>query len=1137
MRIVHLQLLLLSLFLTACTEPSGQFGEAVEYPDEFIQIETDQAQQLAGQIEKETSITMAEGLEINLWASDSLIQDPIAISIDPEGRIFYTQASRQGNSEFDIRGHRDWMTASISFQTVEDRRAFLRQTFTEDSDQSTRFLEDLNKDGVHDWKDLAVEKEQVWSISDTDNDGIADQAQLYLKDFNEEVTDVANGLEYFDGQIFMGAGPDLWRTQDTDQDGKADRVASISHGYAVHIGFSGHGMSGVKVGPQGRIWWGIGDIGANVVDQDGKRWKYPNQGVVVRAELDGSNFEVYAAGVRNTHEFVFDNYGNLISEDNDGDHRGERERLVYLINGSDTGWRTNWQFGKYTDPKNNRYKVWMDEQLGIPHWEGQAAYILPPIQNYVNGPTGLVHNPGTALGPEWYDHFFIAEFRGTPARSPIHAFTLEPDGASFKLSSSKEVVSGVLPTGIDFGSDGALYFADWIDGWGLKNEGRIWKVDVPNGPDQAIRQETQELLTSDFSSKEDNELARLLAHQDRRVRQNAQFELAKRPKTGLDIFLNAIKENESQFARIHAIWGLHQLARKKPAVADNYLPLLADQDEEIIAQAAKMLGDLRHKPAIEALVSLVNHSNPRIQLLSIEALGRLSANEAFEPIVDALRKNNNEDLWIRHAGMIALGRIGNTENLVALKDDPSPAVRIAAVVALRRMKAPEVANFLNDADERIVTEAARAINDDWNIEEALPDLAAVLATTSFTSEPLLRRVINANVEVGQEENWKMLLDYSQSETASSTMRAEALAALSNWGAPSVFDRVDGRFRGEITRDDSAVRTAAKPLFINSIQDPSPEVQVAAIQAAGRLGLQEVSPTLFRLLQNDASPMVKIAALDALQQIKAENMDAVLEMALSDKNSDVRAKALELLPGSSLPADQALPLFETIMAAGTQQEKQATLTAMQEYKTPAIANFLSNMMDKLSDGQVDPAIQLELLEAAAVQENEALQQQLTDFEASRAEAPLLVQYQEALEGGTAWRGRQIFYNNEAAQCVRCHAVFEVGGNAGPGLLGVADRIDQKDMLESMIAPSAKYALGYEVVILKMKDGSTVSGMVTSETNSNITLKVGKGLQEVTKSEIESRESVPSSMPPMKDILSKRELRDLVAFLSTLHDEES
>ena len=112
-------------------------------------------------------------------------------------------------------------------------------------------------------------------------------------------------------------------------------------------------MSGAIVGPDGRIWWGIGDIGMNVVDFNGNRWKYPNQGVIVRSEFDGSGFEVYSAGLRNTHEFAFDKYGNLISVDNDGDHFGESERLVYLINGSDSGWRINWQFGKYTDPDNN----------------------------------------------------------------------------------------------------------------------------------------------------------------------------------------------------------------------------------------------------------------------------------------------------------------------------------------------------------------------------------------------------------------------------------------------------------------------------------------------------------------------------------------------------------------------------------------------------------------------------------------------------------------------------------------------------------------------------------------------------------------------------------------------------------------
>ena len=88
------------------------------------------------------------------------------------------------------------------------------------------------------------------------------------------------------------------------------------------------------------------------------------------------------------------------------------------------------KYGKYTDPDNNKYKVWMDERLSIPQWEGQAAHITPPIVNYVNGPTGMVYNPGTALGEKWKDHFFIAEFRGSASNSPIHAFTLKPNGAS-----------------------------------------------------------------------------------------------------------------------------------------------------------------------------------------------------------------------------------------------------------------------------------------------------------------------------------------------------------------------------------------------------------------------------------------------------------------------------------------------------------------------------------------------------------------------------------------------------------------------------------------------------------------------------------------------------------------------------------
>ncbi|KAG1647707.1 hypothetical protein GQR58_030399 [Nymphon striatum] len=171
-------------------------------------------------------------------------------------------------------------------------------------------------------------------------------------------------------------------------------------------------------------------------------------------------------------------------------------RLVHIVEGSDSGWRTNWQFGKYTDPKNNGYKVWMDEKLYLPRWEGQAAYIIPPIQNFHNGPTGMVYNPGTALGKDWLNRFFLVEFVGDPSRSHIWSFDLKPKGASFELDTDIDMISGVLPTGIKFGPDGALYLADWITGWGTKNYGRIWKLDVADDKNdlEKERAETERLM-------------------------------------------------------------------------------------------------------------------------------------------------------------------------------------------------------------------------------------------------------------------------------------------------------------------------------------------------------------------------------------------------------------------------------------------------------------------------------------------------------------------------------------------------------------------------------------------------------------------------------------------------------------------
>jgi quinoprotein glucose dehydrogenase len=231
---------------------------------------------------------------MSVWAVDSMIIDPVSIYVDEEGALYYVSSERLGISEFDIRGHQKWEIPSISWQTYEDRRAFLRKEFAPERSAENEWLTDLNKDGSHDWKDLMIEKESVFKVRDTDGDGRADWTQRAVYDFHEEITDLALAVTKHEGDLFVGVAPDFWRLQDENGDGIFEKKTSISNGYGVHVGFGSHGMSGAKVGPDGKIYWGIGDIGFNGTDKDGNVHKYPNRGVVVRANPDGSDFEVFA---------------------------------------------------------------------------------------------------------------------------------------------------------------------------------------------------------------------------------------------------------------------------------------------------------------------------------------------------------------------------------------------------------------------------------------------------------------------------------------------------------------------------------------------------------------------------------------------------------------------------------------------------------------------------------------------------------------------------------------------------------------------------------------------------------------------------------------------------------------------------
>jgi mono/diheme cytochrome c family protein len=75
-------------------------------------------------------------------------------------------------------------------------------------------------------------------------------------------------------------------------------------------------------------------------------------------------------------------------------------------------------------------------------------------------------------------------------------------------------------------------------------------------------------------------------------------------------------------------------------------------------------------------------------------------------------------------------------------------------------------------------------------------------------------------------------------------------------------------------------------------------------------------------------------------------------------------------------------------------------------------------------------------------------------------------------------------------------------------------------------------------LTLKDGQKVNGILEEETDKELTLRTNEAEPlEIPVGRIEKRENMPSAMPAMGRLISKRELRDLIEYLANLKEESS
>ncbi|MBQ72275.1 MAG: hypothetical protein CMJ67_05160 [Planctomycetaceae bacterium] len=220
----------------------------------------------------------------------------------------------------------------------------------------------------------------------------------------------------------------LWRLRDADGDDQYEITEQLS----AYGSGSEHGPHGIVLGPDGMIWMINGNyatIPEPLVDPSPhagwaedivieRLWdprghavgKMSPGGVLLRTDLDATEWEIMAAGMRNPYDIDFNRDGELFTYDADmewdiGLPWYRTPRLIHLVSGGEYGWRG-----------------------GSAKWPIDAADAFPAVLEMDAGsPTGVASGHRSNFPPPWNDSLFLGDW----AYGRVLAVELEPDGATY----------------------------------------------------------------------------------------------------------------------------------------------------------------------------------------------------------------------------------------------------------------------------------------------------------------------------------------------------------------------------------------------------------------------------------------------------------------------------------------------------------------------------------------------------------------------------------------------------------------------------------------------------------------------------------------------------------------------------------
>jgi putative membrane-bound dehydrogenase-like protein len=746
-----------------------------------------------------------------------------------------------------------------------------------------------------------VRRDEVRLLVDTDNDGYADTSNFYAGDFNS-----IQGLEFFNGEVFVMHAPFLTRLRDTDSDGVADERENLLKGLGLPPEENDvrlHCANGVTAGFDGWLYLAMGDHGVDLQRPEGDRLVL-NGGGILRCRRDGTNLQIFATGTRNIYDVALDADLNVFIRDNENDGGSFKIRVSHSFFGANHGYP--YLFREHPD---ELLKPLAD--LGLGSSAGGICYLE------------------TQFPAEYRGNLFFAEWGRSIVRYP-----LKPQGSSFAPTEEYEFTAGdesdaypFKPTDVVVDRDGSLLISDWADGQ-RPNRGRarIYRISYKNAEPKP--EPAQQLL-----ARLDSESAH--------VRIAAQLEIE---KSGVPLDFEKLGTQ----GRVHGVWILADDAETLFKIAEN------DSDARVRAQAVRALADLSdsNREIAPNLARLADGEDDLVVLREyVIAFGRAR----WDGLADWIAKRAGQaDHAFTHSAAQALRRTENPEKTLKLLDlSGNSPIRKIALHALSEKAETVIANGLisrlaaeSGPDRQrelagLLTRIHRKAGPwvywkyrpaprlpnpvDWGRTEAIGSaLNHVLASADFeTRTVVLRQMRRENIPTDLAVLGKWLAADRNEINAATILRALAdhpPAATRNMLEKTVGDTrygtatrltalrrlietgtADFRKLAGTLGDDTVLAEvllqmdkSSATLLFTKLDSHNPHVRAASIRMLGKFRETKSRKAALRLL-DDSNPAVRAAAASAAGDLKiTEAATQLLSFAKENSDLDLRRESLNAL---------------------------------------------------------------------------------------------------------------------------------------------------------------------------------------------------------------------------------------------------